>query len=452
MKNRRLIAIALALCISLSMLVVTSSAADMTSSDPLVEFIKSCEGFSKYAYWDYSHYTIGYGTQCGKNDYPNGITEAEAETLLRKHLRSTESAVNDFVNRNSMNPTQNQFDCMMSMTYALGTEWMRSSYSLPKLLINGCTELELLNTLGSWVTAGGETLPGLIYRRMRETNMYFHGEYNSSGNVANDVPYACLRFDPAGGSVSEKRLYTFRGQPYNMYIDLPVPTRDGYVFRGWFDSDGKQFTNSTIAESVLTTVTARWEEGNPNDWVFSDVNSSDWFFEDVKKSEELGIFEGYPDGSFRPNVDITRAMFVQILHRAAGEVKSDAAEPFVDVRADHWYYDAVCWAYNNGVVKGISEDQFAPEQEITREQMATMLYNYCVSIGQARQEEMASLESFVDEDMVSDFAVDAMSWAVGVGLIQGIGNDQLAPKVVATRAQAAAIMVRLTALLEKNIA
>ena len=145
-------------------------------------------------------------------------------------------------------------------------------------------------------------------------------------------------------------------------------------------------------------------------------------------------------------------MFVQIIYRAAGAPMSDGNEPFVDVPDGSWYYDAVCWAYENGVVKGVSEDSFAPEQTIDRQQMATMLFNYCSFIGQANPEQYHSLEGFVDADEISGFAREPMQWVVGVGLVQGVGGNQLAPKMNATRSQAAAIMVRMTALIQKNIA
>lgn len=452
MKYRRLITLLLALCMVVSVLPFHAAAASMKASDSLIQFIKNCEGFSKYAMWDYQHWSIGYGTQCEAGEYPDGITEEQADALLREALCKSESAVDSFVSRNGLNPTQQQYDCMVSITYGLGTEWMLDKYNLPKLLINGCEELELLNTLGDWVSAGGETLNGLIYRRMRETYIYFHGEYNSTGDIAKDTPYACVKLDPAGGTVSTKRVYTFRGEPYGQYQKLPVPTRSGYTFEGWFDSNGNEVTDSTEAERVLLTLTAKWKKSVSLDWVFTDVSSGDWFYNDVKKSKELGIFKGYTDGSFKPNDSITRAMFVKIIYRAAGEPVSEGTEPFKDVPTGCWYYDAVCWAYENGVVKGVSEDRFAPEQTIDRQQMATMLFNYCSLIGQAQPEQYDSLQTFVDADEISGFAREPMQWVVGVGLVQGVGGNRLAPKMDASRSQAAAIMVRMTALIQKNIA
>ncbi len=449
MKYQRRISLLLALCILLSVLPVAAAASSMTVSDALVEFIKGCEGFTKYATWDYQHYSIGYGTQCEPGDYPNGITEEEAEVLLRKAIGSAEEAVNRFADRHSLELSQQQYDCLATITYGLGTEWMLSKYDLPKLFIEGCTELELLNVLGSWVTANGQTLNGLIYRRMRETYIYFHGQYNISDNIAKDTPYACVKFDPAGGNVSLKRQYTFREQAYGLYKSLPIPTKNGYIFGGWYDENGNQITDSSIAKTSLVTVTARWNEG---EHFYSDVNASDWFYEDVKKAEKLGLFEGFPDGSFRPNVSITRAMFAQVLYRVAGAPESEGELPFTDVPENAWYRQAVGWAYSNGIVNGVSEALFAPDRKITREQMATMLFKYCSTLEKAYPAQYGSLEDFADKDNISGYALEPLCWAVGTGLIQGMNDGTLAPKKEATRAQAAAILVRLQKELEKGVA
>lgn len=446
MKYQRIIVTLLALCMLLSMLPITALAANMTASEDLIRFIKSNETFREFAYWDYQHYSIGYGTKCNAGEYPNGITMEEADALLRRYVADAEKSVNSFVSKNKLNPSQQEFDCMVTVTYGLGVKWMGSGYDLPKLFINGCTELELLNCLGGWVTANGETLNGLIYRRMRENYIYFHGIYNASDNIAKDVPYACVKFDPNGGEVDYKRVYTFRGEAYGLELELPAPTREGYTFAGWFDSKGNRVTDATVAETALMTVTAKWSTAPE---LYSDVKPKDWFYQDVKRASELGLFTGYSDGSFLPKATMTRAMFAQVLYRIAGEPECEAALPFEDVKAKSWYYKAVCWAYDADVVNGVSSTSFAPDSKITREQMTTMLYKYASACGIADSDAPALPESFVDRAEVSRYAVGPMGWAVDVGLINGVGGSRLAPKNDATRAQAAAILVRLTALLEQ---
>ncbi len=449
MKYRRPITFLLALCILLSVLPIPILAATMTASDSLIQFIKDNEGFSKYPQWDYQQYSVGYGSGCEAGEYPDGITEEEADALLRKHLAIAESAVNAFVERNQLTPTQQQYDFMLTLTYGLGTEWMRDIYTLPKRIINGATELAMLNTLGDWVSAGGQTLDGLIYRRMRENYIYFYGEYRKTDSIAEDVPYACLKFDAAGGSVAYKRLYTFRGSAYGLEVALPTPSRSGYEFLGWYDSAGRQITNDTIAENVLMTVYAKWQESEK---IYKDVSASDWFYTDVKRATELELFAGYPDGSFQPNGTMTRGMFAQVLYRIAGTPACSDEIPFTDVSEAAWYYDAVRWAYAQGVVNGVSTTSFAPEEKITREQMATMLFKYYDVDNDIDTSQYHTLDAFIDENELSEYALLPMQWAVGVGLINGMGADRLAPRSDATRAQAAAILVRLTGILPKGVA
>ena len=464
MNIRKLFALVLTLCLLLAAVPLYAQAdyQAMTSSDELIGFIKKCEGFTATKQWDYGHYSIGYGCSCGADEYPNGITEAQAEALLRRCLSQSEDVVNRFCRSHDMHPTQSQFDCMVDLSYALGASWMDSGYTLPKLMIKGCTgggltELELLDTMGDWINVGGEPWEGTMHRRMRETYMFFHAEYDQNGyiNIAQDVPYASLWLDANGGQSAYRRVYTFRGQPYSAYKPLPTPTRSGYRFVGWFDANGNQITNNTVAASVLVRATARWEEtvvAPPPADLFTDVWKTDWFFADVKTATDNGIFAGYNDGSFRPNAEMTRAMFAQVLYRISDAPAVDTDVPFADVAPDSWYYDAVCWAYDYGIVRGVSETEFRPDAPITREQMATMLFNYSARHGAADSSLFGSLEDFNDGDEVSQYALDPMKWAVGTELIRGVGNNQLSPKTVTTRAQAATILVRLSRLVLNGVA
>ena len=349
---------------------------------------------------------------------------------------------------------------MVSLTYCLGGCWMDSGYDLPKLIIRACkgqcSELELLNTLGNWINVGGEPWEGTMNRRMRDNYMFFYGKYTRSDYIENDVPYGAIWLDANGGQAAYPRLYTFRGQPYSAFKPLPTPTRSGYRFAGWYDEAGNRIYDSTICTRSLVKAKARWEQGTvlpprvPD--LFTDVYKSDWFFSDVKTATDEGIFAGYSDGSFRPNAQMSRAMFAQVLYRLEGEPWGEGDIPFMDVAPNAWYYDAVCWAYASGIVNGVTELEFQPNAPITREQMATMLYNYSDLRGAADSSLFGSLDSFTDAAVVSDYAHDPMQWAVGTNLIKGTGGQQLSPKAVATRAQAATILVRLSSLVRKGVA
>ena len=459
MNIRKVTALLLSFCLLATAAPLMASAYEpMSYSDNLVEFIKANEGFTKYATWDYQQYSIGYGSGCNPGDYPDGITEEEADALLRAYLVRFVDVANNFCRKNNMQPNQGQFDCIVSLTYGLGDGWMNTSvYKLPRLMRDGCTELELLNVVGDWVNANGSPLDGLIYRRMRENYMYFHEEYAMSGYIWDDVPYACLKFNGNGGKSDSPRLFTFRGERYGLEESLPSATREGYRFAGWFDANGNRITDDTIAVSTLTTAYAHWEAGTqtqdpPKADLFTDVYKSEWYFDDVKTATERGFFTGYPDGSFKPNASMTRAMFAQVLYRIAGQPQRSSSLPFTDVSSADWFYDAVRWAYASGIVNGVSETSFSPNSDITREQMATMLFKYGVYMGAAKESDYGSLDSFTDAGKVSGYAVEPLRWAVGTGLINGVGENRLSPGSFATRAQASAILNRLTRLITSGVA
>ena len=251
------------------------------------------------------------------------------------------------------------------------------------------------------------------------------------------------------------REYSDQVEPYGLDESLPNCTRSGYRFLGWYDKNGNRITDDTVAWYELATAEAYWEPDYiapaPAD-LFTDVYRADWFFEAVKAASERGIFTGYPDGSFRPNASMTRAMFAQVLYRIAGQPKLPAYLPFTDVSSSDWFYDAVCWAYASGIVNGVSETSFAPDRSITREQMATMLYKYSVHMDAAEESDIGSLEGFSDAASVSGYAETPLRWAVGTGLINGMGDGRLSPAAFATRAQASAILIRLTGMIRKGIA
>lgn len=174
---------------------------------------------------------------------------------------------------------------------------------------------------------------------------------------------------------------------------------------------------------------------------FSDVGPNDWYAEAVNYAVSNGLFLGISETEFGPNVSMSRAMLVTVLHRMAGAPNAGAAN-FADVPADAWYTQAVAWAAANGIVQGVSDSRFAPNVPVTREQMATILYRYANHAGVAGDGGSGSLDGFRDASAVSGYAVQAMGWAVDRGLISGVGDQRLSPGGSATRAQVAAILQR----------
>ena len=172
-------------------------------------------------------------------------------------------------------------------------------------------------------------------------------------------------------------------------------------------------------------------------YLYSDVNAGDWYHEAVDYALSNGLMNGVGGGKFDPNGSLTRAMLVTILYRAENTPNvSGEANPFTDVPAGQWYTDAVIWAAKEGIVNGTSETTFAPNDSITREQIATILCRYAGS-----PKVSGDFASFSDASSVSAYAYDAMRWAVQSGIINGI-DGKLAPQDNATRAQIAMILYR----------
>lgn len=174
---------------------------------------------------------------------------------------------------------------------------------------------------------------------------------------------------------------------------------------------------------------------------FTDVGPGDWFLENVKYVYEKGLMNGTGDTTFSPKKTTNRAMIVTILHRLEGTPAPDAQAPFTDVPAGQYYAEAVAWAAANSIVNGTSETTYAPLNNITREQMAAILYRYAQYKGYDVSGS-ADLSAFTDATSISDYAVSALQWAVDAGLINGKGNGILDPKGSATRAEVSAILSR----------
>lgn len=177
---------------------------------------------------------------------------------------------------------------------------------------------------------------------------------------------------------------------------------------------------------------------------YNDVTAGDWFTSDVIYVTLTGLMNGTGDG-FSPNNNINRAQLVTVLYRMAGQPDVTGENPFTDVPDGQWYTDAVLWAAENNITDGTSETTFSPNDALTREQMATFLYRFADFETEEPIEITGDLSGYTDADLVADYAVDAMTWAVGEGVISGIGDNTLAPDNTASRAQMATVLTRYTA-------
>ena len=179
---------------------------------------------------------------------------------------------------------------------------------------------------------------------------------------------------------------------------------------------------------------------------FSDVSRGQWFYDYVAWAYNTGLMEGVSAGRFAPNSTTTRAMVVTIIYRLAGSPGVSGTSDFTDVPAGAWYADAVTWAAKRGIVEGMTATTFDPNDAVTREELAAMLYRYAKHKGyDTSAAENTNILSYNDAGSISEYAFEALQWACGEGIINGTGAGSLEPGGSATRAQLAAMLYRFCA-------
>ena len=249
------------------------------------------------------------------------------------------------------------------------------------------------------------------------------------------LPYYKLTFETNGGSSLEP-VVKIKGT----VIDLAEYSayRYGYTFDGWYADEVLTQRVTSVTLDADKTVYAAWTRNR----FFEDVTIADWFYDDVMFVCGRGVMQGVSDTRFGPHLTATRAMMATILWRMEGSPAPTAEARFTDVRSGQWYSEAVAWTAQSGVYTGYADRSFRPNDSITREQLAAILYRYAkykgvdVSVG-----EDTNILSYADAAEISDYAFPAMQWACGAGVMQG-SNGNLLPRGRATRAQIAAMLHR----------
>jgi len=201
----------------------------------------------------------------------------------------------------------------------------------------------------------------------------------------------------------------------------------------------EDFTYRDLAMNARIEVV--FAEEMPMQMTFMDVSEGQWFYDDVYFVLSNGLFNGVSEQSFEPNVPMTRGMLVTVLYRLEGAPAITGGSAFTDVAAGQWYTDGVIWATRKGVVNGYGDGRFGPNDPITREQMAAILFRFAQNKGY-NMTARADLMTFADGSAVSSYAMDAISWANTNGLIGGRTETTLVPGGTATRAEVAAILYR----------
>ncbi len=233
---------------------------------------------------------------------------------------------------------------------------------------------------------------------------------------------------------------------------LAIPN-EGYAFSGWTATDGA-VADSKAAATTFTmgskdaVVTASFKALDHSDCPsahLKDVQKDAWYHEAIDYCVENGLMNGMTATTFGVDLDTTRCQVVTMLWRQAGQPKVSKTLPFTDVPKDAYYLDALKWAYANGVINGTTATTFGPDETLQREQLTAILYRYADSVLKLDVSHRADLRGYPDLSEVSDYAMEATSWAVARGLINGVLKGEvsyLSPKTAATRAQIATIMMR----------
>ena len=260
-------------------------------------------------------------------------------------------------------------------------------------------------------------------------------KYYVNEDGATEVPAAILISWNTGSGTPEDIAKT-------AYISGSLRFAYGITEQQYADqsAQGKRLASNIATITVVHAAKAEDPWVNP----FRDVTESDWFYDDVRFANQSGLFNGVEKDLFAPEEPMTRGMLVTVLWRLDGETAPKTATTFTDVDANAYYADAVAWAAESGVVNGIGGNKFDPEGNVTREQIAAILFRYAAFKG-VDTAARADLTAFPDAEKTSAYAHDALSWAVAAALVKGTKEGStiyLDPQGSATRAQVAAILSR----------
>lgn len=270
-------------------------------------------------------------------------------------------------------------------------------------------------------------------------------QQRSSGGGEPAKPSFPVKISNSGDGVAKvDKSYASAGAKVTITV---TPGRNATVQRITVtDEDGERLK---LTENRDGTYSFTMPSGTANVYVrfsgsglpFADVPSGSWYYDDVAYVYDTGLMTGLTVTAFGPNLSTTRGMIVTILWRMENEPAAKHGCPFADVRRGSYYEQAIAWASENGIVTGFDASTFAPDRAITREQLAAILFRFAAYRGMDAVTLRENLSSFQDQAAISAYAVSALNWAVGEGLMQGTG-DKLEPTGNATRAQVAAMLRR----------
>lgn len=300
---------------------------------------------------------------------------------------------------------------------------------------------------GNWLSSYTVTLPGdgaTVYHAFvkgcNENNLKYEGAdkgYVSSISKGNKT------LAEFGAGQNSGWLYKLNGEAPLLGIrECTVKNGDSIEFFYTKDYTKEPGIGGGLASSGTEEKTEeKVPATQPLKTYFADVPENAWYKSAVEFAVENNLFNGVSKKEFAPATSMTRAMLVTVLYRMANPEVTGNNHGFADVPEGQWYSNAVAWAASNGVVNGISKTEFAPNSDITREQMALIIYRFAKMQGYDVNDK-ADISSFADSKFVSDWAIDALCWAKKTELISGVNKTTLSPKATATRAEVATILMR----------
>lgn len=367
----------------------------------------------------------------------------EMMTFTESQLAVGEEKVNNFIKKYNLALNQQQFDALLDLEMAYSVDMLNSGYQVEKLIAAGdYTATELASAFCSWVKGGdGNLSKERLERRIRELKLFLYGSYD--GNC--DMGFRYVAYYANGGKLEQNTVICYTlGESYGT---MPTATRDGLYFSGWFTAatGGSQLYGSQIVTDNLF-VYAHWSETEPGE-SFADVPKGSWFYSYIMEVVEAGLFNGTGADTFEPDAPLTRAMLATVLWRMDGSKAPTTQAPFTDVAEEMWFTQAINWAYENQVVNGVTDTTFAPEENITREQLTTMLYRYATAVGRDVSGR-GDLTGFADAGELYTYAEEPTAWAVSAGILNGKEDGKLHPKGEATRAECAKMMAVFLGLVE----
>lgn len=275
-------------------------------------------------------------------------------------------------------------------------------------------------------------------------------EPSSGGSISTPTTYAVNVNAATNGAVAADKKTASKGTT----VTVTASPSKGYVVDAVkvVDKDGKdvavtekdgKYVFTMPASAVAVTGAFKAETPAPVALPFTDVKSGNWFYDAVKYAYAQGLMTGTSATTFAPNGTMNRAMIVTVLYRLEKSPAVTGASKFTDVPAGQWYSDAVAWAAANKIVNGYDETTFGPMNAVTREQMAAILFRYEQYKGLENVTLEENLNRFPDQNKISAYAIPALQWAVGQKIINGNADGTLDPTGTATRAQVAQIFTNL---------